>query len=92
MSTTHLSSKGQVVIPKAIREAHAWKPGQRFTIRETPDGAIVLQPQGTFPTTTSDEVAGCLAYDGPPVSVEAMHGGVALARRFEEWDSSDDRD
>jgi bifunctional DNA-binding transcriptional regulator/antitoxin component of YhaV-PrlF toxin-antitoxin module len=30
METTKLSSKGQVIIPKAMRAAHHWDAGQEF--------------------------------------------------------------
>lgn len=79
MPTTRLSSKGQVVIPKSVREAHDWEPGQEFDVIEADDG-VVLRPKKPFPVTTIDEVAGCLDYDGPPVPVEKMHGGYALRK------------
>lgn len=82
MPTTRLSSKGQVVIPKSVREAHDWAPGQEFEIVET-NGSVILRPKKPFPETTIDEVAGCLDYDGPPVPVEKMHGGYALRKKRE---------
>ena len=30
METTRLSSKGQVIIPKTLRDAHHWLAGQEF--------------------------------------------------------------
>lgn len=82
MPTTRLSSRGQIVIPKAVREAHDWTPGQEFEIEESGD-ALILRPKSPFPRTTLDEVAGCLAYDGPPVPIEQMHGGYALRKKLE---------
>ncbi|MBI2321510.1 MAG: AbrB/MazE/SpoVT family DNA-binding domain-containing protein [Chloroflexi bacterium] len=38
-----LSSKGQVVIPRAARQALGLRPGARFDVRIT-DDAIVLKP------------------------------------------------
>ena len=81
--TTRLSSKGQIIIPKAIRAARSWRPGQQFEVVETGEG-VLLRPCQGFPRTELDEVAGCLAYDGPPVSVEEMNGAVALKRRMEK--------
>ncbi len=43
METTTLSTKYQLVLPKAIREALHLKPGQRFLVRETGRG-IELVP------------------------------------------------
>jgi AbrB family looped-hinge helix DNA binding protein len=43
MATTTLSSKGQVVIPRHLREKHRLTPGLRLQVRETDEG-IVLSP------------------------------------------------
>ena len=40
-----LSSKNQVVIPKAIREYLGLKPGDRFRFFFQPDGAVVILPR-----------------------------------------------
>ncbi len=86
--TTRLSSKGQIIIPKAIRAARSWRPGQQFEVVETGEG-VLLRPCQPFPRTELDEVAGCLAYDGPAVSVEEMNGAVALKRRMESEHMND---
>lgn len=91
MDTTRLSSKGQLIIPKAVRDAHGWTEGTEFTVEATKD-SIVLRPKRRFPRTTVDEVAGCLKYDGPPVSIEDMNLGVerearARWKRFTERNS-----
>ena len=36
-STTTLSTKGQVILPAAIRRRHNWRPGTRLTVEETAD-------------------------------------------------------
>lgn len=84
METTRLSSKGQLIIPKAVRDAHGWREGTEFTVEATRD-AIVLRPKRLFPETTIDEVAGCLKYDGPPVSIEEMDEAIAREARA-RWD------
>lgn len=43
MDATTLSSKFQVVIPKAVRERQRLEPGQRFTVVEKGD-LVVLVP------------------------------------------------
>lgn len=80
---TRLSSKGQVVIPKAVREAHGWTPGQEFLVEDTGD-ELVLRPEPLFPPTDPDEVFGCLKYDGPPVSIREMDEAILRSVR-EEW-------
>ena len=59
METTRLSTKGQIILPKAVRTARAWGPGTEFTVEETGDG-ILLRPAATFPETGIDDVVGCL--------------------------------
>ncbi len=44
METT-ISSKYQVVIPKAIRRKHGFLPGQKMTITENSAGLIELRPK-----------------------------------------------
>ncbi len=46
METTKLSSKGQIVLPKAIRQSRRWPPGTEFLVENTPRG-ILLRPPGT---------------------------------------------
>jgi len=59
METTRLSTKGQIVLPLAIRTSRAWAPGTEFTVEETSDG-ILLRTAGGFSEASLDQVAGCL--------------------------------
>jgi len=43
MPTTTLSSKGQVVIPRHLREKHRLMSGMRLQVKETDEG-LVLSP------------------------------------------------
>ena len=43
MATTAVSSKGQVVIPRALREKHRLTPGTRLEVGESDEG-LVLTP------------------------------------------------
>jgi len=74
--TTVLSTKGQVILPKAIRDRRSWKPGARLIVKETTEG-VLLTEESLFPRTTVDEVFGMLKYDGPPISIEDMDQAVA---------------
>jgi AbrB family looped-hinge helix DNA binding protein len=44
VATTRISTKGQVVIPKAVREALGLRPGDELTV-ELENGAIRLVPR-----------------------------------------------
>jgi AbrB family looped-hinge helix DNA binding protein len=75
METATLSSKGQVVIPKPLREAHRWTAGTRLVVEDSPDG-ILLRAASPFPPTELSEGLGCTGYPGPAVTVEEMDGAV----------------
>ena len=55
MDTTKLSSKGQVVLPKSVRDEHGWGEGTEFIVETTPQG-VLLRPKKTFPATRIDGV------------------------------------
>ena len=76
METTRLSTKGQIILPKALRDAHAWAPGTEFIVEETLDG-VVLRPTKRFPETCLDDVAGCLFFHGKPKTTAQMRTAVA---------------
>jgi AbrB family looped-hinge helix DNA binding protein len=75
VQTTRVSSKGQVVLPKSVRAALEWNPGQELTIERREDG-ILLRPRQHEAKLTAAEVAGILKYDGPPVSLEDMERAI----------------
>ena len=73
--TTVVSTKGQVILPSAVRRRQRWNAGTKLTVEETADG-VLLRAAPLFPPTTVDEVFGMLKYDGPPISVEDMNAAV----------------
>ena len=83
METTKLSSKGQVVLPKSVRDAHGWGPGTEFVVESTPDG-VRLRAKAPFERTRLDEVFASVRYAGPPKTDEEMDAGIrtAVARRY----------
>ena len=78
METTKLSTKGQLILPKPIRDKHRWQPGTEFIVEEIPDG-ILLRQARPFPPTRLDDVIGCLNYRGKPKTIEDMSRGIAEA-------------
>lgn len=80
METTRLSSKGQVIIPQGIREAHQWQPGIEFIVTETPEG-LLLTPRMPYQPTTAKKVLGCLNYRGAKKSIAEMDQGIAKGAR-----------
>lgn len=78
---TTVSTKGQVILPKAIRNRRAWSAGTRLMVEETEDG-ILLRPAPSFPRTQPADVFALLAYKGQPKSMEDMEAAIlAEAKR-----------
>jgi len=78
--TTTLSTKGQVILPAAIRRRRNWNAGTRLTVEETPDG-ILLTAAPLFPPTTPAQVFGCLRHQGEPKTLQEMQDGIAAEVR-----------
>lgn len=49
MKTATVSSKGQIAIPKDIRESLHIKGGDQFTLEVSEDGKIILEPVVSIP-------------------------------------------
>jgi AbrB family looped-hinge helix DNA binding protein len=73
--TTTLSTKGQVILPKTIRQRRNWEAGTRLVVEDTPDG-VLLKAAPIFAPTRPEEVAGMLAYRGPPKTPEEMDAAI----------------
>lgn len=83
MEITRLSSKGQVIIPKALRAAHRWEAGQELIAIDVGDG-ILLKPKKPFQETTLADVAGCLKYCGKPKSLGELENAICQGV-MEQW-------
>ncbi len=77
---TKLSSKGQVVLPKAIRDRKGWTIGSELTVEDRGD-IVVLRRIDDVPATTLDDVLGCTGYDGPRRSLDDMEAAIARGAR-----------
>jgi AbrB family looped-hinge helix DNA binding protein len=73
--TTVVSTKGQVILPKAVRQSQNWPPGTRLIVEETYDG-VLLRPEPVLQPTAVEEVSGILKWDGPAFTVEEMDEAV----------------
>ena len=83
MDTTRLSSKGQVIIPKDVRDGKGWKSGDELIVEDRPDG-VLLKRKSPFKATTLDEVIGIAGYNGPARTIEEMNAAVD-AMFIREW-------
>ncbi len=74
--TTTISTKGQVILPKAIRDARQWPAGTRLVVENTPEG-VLLNAQPAFAATRPRDVFGSLNFEGKAKSIAQMNAGVA---------------
>ena len=85
--TTLVSSKGQVILPKSVREQRGWGQGVRLEVVDTVDGVLLrkIAAEPLFPPTRMEDVFGMAGYSGPPVSIAEMKQAVrhAAVERYE---------
>lgn len=82
---TRISAKGQVVIPKAVRDRLRWAEGDELDVIETADGALLRRRQTSRKKITIQEfMARRPAYGGPPATLEEMDEAIDRARA-ERW-------
>jgi AbrB family looped-hinge helix DNA binding protein len=79
-AATRLTSKGQVVIPKAIRSQLRWRTGTQLQVEALPDGAVRLCPEAGDPI---EQAFGCLTEGDPLADLEAEHR--AEVKADERW-------
>lgn len=80
MPKSTLTSKGQVTIPKPIRERLGLKAGDLLEFRCNADGQVTLMPVGE---SAVDRVSGLLRELAPerPVTVEEMNRAIRRRAR-----------
>lgn len=75
MNQVSVSSKGQVVIPKSIRQQMGITAGTRLELSRKAN-ELTLKVIGGRKRSTVEEGIGLAGYKGPPVSIEQMDEGV----------------
>jgi AbrB family looped-hinge helix DNA binding protein len=78
-----LSSKGQVVIPKEIRDELHWEAGLELTI-ETTESGVLLKSRAAGKKLRLEDLRGFLKYGGPPISTEELCKPVDYRADWEE--------
>ncbi len=83
--TTQVSTEGQVMLPKAVRERRDWTTGTRLVVEDTPEG-VLLKEAPAFAPTDPSSVFGMLRdlYKGEPKTIEEMDAALleAVAEDF----------
>ncbi len=81
MDTTKLSAKGQIVLPKRVRDAHGWAPGVEFVVENTEAG-VLLRPKSQEKKGSVADAAGMLRRPGrKPASLKDMDAAIAAEVR-----------
>lgn len=78
-AATRVSSKGQVIIPKALRDANHWGPGTALVAEQTDEGILLrpAKPQGKQAAAGAlQRIQARIGYNGKPVTVEQMKQAV----------------
>jgi AbrB family looped-hinge helix DNA binding protein len=78
--TTTVSTKGQVILPKAIRDQRHWDAGTRLIVENAEEG-VLLKAAPLFAATEVDAVFGSLSYAGKAKTIEEMNAAIAAEAR-----------
>jgi len=81
--TIKLSSKGQIVIPKAIREQLHWDAGMELTVIPTSEGSC-SSPNRKKVSIGWRIYAGCSSMRGPPIPDDVLFAPVDYSADWEE--------
>lgn len=82
--TTTLSTKGQVVIPKTVRDAMAWSDGMTLAVEPHPQGVLLSAAKRYFDASDPDTLLGCVNYKGPALSLDEIDKKLTTAFA-EKW-------
>ena len=77
--TVSVTSKGQVTIPKKVRDALGITPGSKVAF-ELEGGSARLKLVARHVVSSLEDGPGILAYTGPRIAIEEMHGGLAIRK------------
>lgn len=72
MPAAKLTSKGQITVPKAVREALGVHPGDRIAFRLHEDGTVMIEAE----TVDLSDLRGVLKPGVRGVSVDAMNAAI----------------
>lgn len=82
---TKVSAKGQVVIPKDVRERLDWPQGSQLEVIETAGGVLLRKPQGRTKLSFEEATARLrkvVNYTGPPLTIEQLSWSAEADRAY----------
>lgn len=77
MESVALSSKGQFVLPKAIRDRHHWSTGTRLQVIDR-GNEVILRTAEPFPCSVFESMDTESVYSGKPLSLAEMDAAIAV--------------
>ena len=80
MDRTRISSKGQIVIPKQIRDRHRWRPGTELAVIDVA-GGVRIEALQRGKTLTAGDVFGCLQHKGKRLPIDRLTSPVKLGKK-----------
>ncbi len=75
MLKTKMSSKGQVILPKSIRDSRHWPAGTELVVEETADG-VLLRRAKPFSPSRLEDLVGCLSVAGNARTIAEMDQAI----------------
>lgn len=82
------STKGQIVIPKDVRERYRFVDGQIVDVIETADGVLLKRPSTTKAASLEEalmRIRAAVRYKGPRIDEKDWQAGIGRMFR-ETWD------
>lgn len=83
---TRLSAKGQIVIPKDVRDRLGWTQGSDLEVVETAGGVLLRRPPGRGKLSVleaAEQLRTRFQYTGPPIPVERLSWSAEVDDEFE---------
>ena len=87
MQTTRVSSKGQVIIPKPIRDAYQLNAGQELEVEIVTQG-ILLKIKNKRAKSTLNDLIGCTGYQGKAKTLDEIEDSIQQGD-IAEWGRND---
>ncbi len=88
---TRLSAKGQVVIPKDVRDRLGLTEGAVLDVIETGDGVILRKPPAEGKISATEAVKRLrkiIKWEGPPMPIERLSWSAEVDREYDESQKS----
>jgi AbrB family looped-hinge helix DNA binding protein len=84
---TKLSAKGQVVIPKDVRDRLGWLQGVELELLDTGDGVLLRRKPERKRLTVEEatrKLRELVHYNGPPIPIERLSWSAEVDREYEQ--------